>query len=201
MFSLVFWLLMCLGGSKTCVFIGVLARREHWGSKTLCFSKVFWLLGGRGGSIVFTVFFVSLIALEAPKPLCFQRCSGSQKFCVFHRLLDPRGVWELQKSMLSQVFGLLGWPGGLQTLSFHKYPGSSGALGLQNPMSKMFWLLGCSGGSQILCFTSVRAPQVTSGTPKPNVFISFFLAARGTWGLQNHAFSSILWLLRGPGRS
>ena len=144
MFSLVFWLLMCLGGSKTCVFIGVLARREHWGSKTLCFSKVFWLLGGRGGSIVFTVFFVSLIALEAPKPLCFQRCSGSQKFCVFHRLLDPRGVWELQKSMLSQVFGLLGWPGGLQTLSFHKYLGSSGALGSKTLCPR------CSGSSGAL---------------------------------------------------
>ena len=163
MFSQVVWLLggpgsskslcfhWCSGSScalvaqKTCVFIGVLARREHWGSKTLCFSKVFWLLGGREGSIVFTAFFfVSLIALEAPKPLCFQRCSGSQKFCVFHRLLDPRGAWELQKSMLSQLFGLLGGPGGLQTLSFHKYLGSSGALGSKTLCPR------CSGSSGAL---------------------------------------------------
>ena len=175
---------MCLGGSKNlCLyrcsgssgalgfqnpmfFKGLLAPRRPWGLHCFC-----------------RFFFVSLLALEAPKPLCFQRCSGSQKFCVFHRLLDPRGAWELQKSMLSQIFGLLGGPGGLQTLSFHKYPGSSGALGLQNPMSKMFWLLGCPGGSQILCFTGVRAPQVTSGTPKPNVFMSFF------------------WLLGAPGAS
>ena len=124
---------------------------------------MFWLVGSTGvpkpyvfqrssgsseavGAPLFSpfFFFVSLIALEGPKPLCFQRCSGSQQFCVFHRLLDPRGVWELQKSMLSQVFGLLGWPGGLQTLSFHKYLGSSGALGSKTLCPR------CSGSSGAL---------------------------------------------------
>ena len=42
------------------------------------FSQVFWLLGGRGGSSVFTESFGSSSALKTPNPLCFHKCSGSQ---------------------------------------------------------------------------------------------------------------------------
>ena len=151
-----------LGAPNHYVFIGVLAPHVPWWLKNLCLYRC----SGSSGALGFQnpmffkgllaprrpwglhcfhrFFFVSLIALEAPKPLCFQRCSGSQQFCVFHRLLDPRGAWELQKSMLSQVFGLLGWPGGLQTLSFHKYLGSSGALGSKTLCPR------CSGSSGAL---------------------------------------------------
>ena len=146
------------------------------------------------------IFFI-LRGTGISKTLCFHRLSGSwgalgaPKPCVFKGFRAPHGPWEPQNPMFSQVFGLLGGasglhnlmfsqmfsllggPGSSKTLCFHRFSGSSGALGaqkFQNPMfSQVFWLLGgrggstvftcffltCLGSSQTLCFTGVLAPK------------------------------------------
>ena len=109
MCSLVFWLLMCLGGSKTCVFIGVLARREHWGFQN-------------------PMFFKGLLAPRRPWGLhCFHRF-----FCFLNCLQNPfvfRGVLAPKSFVFFIGCWILGGSGNSKNLCFHKFSGSSGGLG------------------------------------------------------------------------
>ena len=101
---------------------------------------------------------------------------------------------------MSQVFGLLGWPGGSKPCVFHTFSGSSGALGFQNLLfSLVFWPLGSRGGSKTLwnlkvfglfggpkgfktlCFHRCSGSLGALGAPKPCVFTGV-LAPRGPWG-------------------
>ena len=95
------------------VFIGFLAPRRPWGLQ--CFHRIFWFLK----------------CLEDSEPTLFSQVLWLPKKLWFHRLLAPRGAWELQNPLFSQIVVPLGGPRGSKTLC-HKFSGSSGGLGAPN---------------------------------------------------------------------
>ena len=96
---------------KTCVSIGVLARRGHWGSKTLCFQRFSGSSEAVGAPLLTPFFLFPELPWKLQNPFVFRGVLAPKSFVFFI------GCW------------ILGGPGNFKNLCFHNFSGSSGGLG------------------------------------------------------------------------